>query len=105
LACDFFTVDAVLLRCLYVLFFIELSSRRVHLAGIMSKPTAAWAAQQARNLAMALQDSDERFSFVVHDRDNKFGASFDEVFETLPKLAELGLGPSDTARGNAGLPR
>jgi hypothetical protein len=38
LACDFFTVDTVLLRRLYVLFFIELDSRRVRLAGITPRP-------------------------------------------------------------------
>jgi hypothetical protein len=62
LACDFFTVDTVLLRRLYVLCFIALSSRRVHLAGVTAKPSAVWATQQARNLAMAVQDRDERFS-------------------------------------------
>jgi putative transposase len=81
LACDFFTVDTVLLRRLYVLFFIELSSRRVYLAGITAKPSSAWAAQQARNLTMALEDRGRQFSFVIHDHDNKFGASFDEVFD------------------------
>jgi len=82
LACDFFTVDTVLLRRLYVLFFIELSSRRVHLAGVSTNPDGAWAAQQARNFAMGLQDRGEHFAFVIHDRDTKFSAAFDQVFET-----------------------
>jgi Homeodomain-like domain len=42
LACDFFTVETLLLRRFYVLFFIELESRRVHLAGCTTNPTGAW---------------------------------------------------------------
>ena len=56
IACDFFTVDTVALRRLYVLFFIEVSSRRVHLAGITENPDGAWVAQQARNLAWELSE-------------------------------------------------
>jgi putative transposase len=52
LACDFFTVETVSLRRLYVLFFIELGSRRVHLAGCTTNPTGAWVVQQARNLSL-----------------------------------------------------
>jgi putative transposase len=52
LACDFFTVDTVWLKTLYVLFFIELGSRRVHLGGCTVTPDAAWVTQQARNLAL-----------------------------------------------------
>src|SRR5436190_11938568 len=78
LACDFFTVETVSLRRYYVLFFIELGSRRVHLAGCTTNPTGAWVTQQARNLSFT--GLLERTRFLIHDRDSKFSASFDEVF-------------------------
>jgi putative transposase len=77
LARDFFTVETVTLRRLYVLFFIELGSRRVHLAGCTTNPTSAWVVQQARNLSFT--GLFERMRFLIHDRDSKFAASFDEV--------------------------
>src|ERR671936_1544989 len=82
IACDFFTVDTVGLRRLYVLFFIELHSRRVRLAGCTPNPSGGWVTQQARNLTMDLADRNRPLCFLVHDRDAKFGAAFDEVFRT-----------------------
>jgi putative transposase len=81
-ACDFFTVDTVLFQRLYVLFFLELSTRQVHVAGVTAHPTGAWVAQQARNLLMTLDEHADRFRFrfLVRDRDTKFTATFDAVF-------------------------
>jgi transposase InsO family protein len=80
LACDFFAVETISLRRFYVLFFIELASRRVHLAGCTTNPTGAWVTQQARNLSFT--GLFERMRFLIHDRDSKFAAAFDEVFRS-----------------------
>ena len=80
IACDFFTVETALLRRYYVLFFIELQSRRVHLAGCSANPSGGWVAQQARNLSFSVPLGELRF--LIHDRDSKFSAAFDEVFRS-----------------------
>ncbi len=82
LACDFFTVDTVLLRRLYVFFFIELTTRRVFFAGCTANPDAAWVTQQARNLSWHIGDGEVRPTILIRDRDAKFTAAFDEVFRT-----------------------
>jgi hypothetical protein len=82
IACDFFTVETVFLRRLYVLVFIELATRKIYLAGVTANPTGEWATQQARNIIEAFIDRSEPIRFLIHDRDSKFTAAFDEVFRS-----------------------
>jgi hypothetical protein len=82
IACDLFTVESVKLTTLHVLFFIELHTRRVLIGGVTDKAAnLAWATQIARNLSGAREDRSEPVRFLVHDRDKRFGACFDEVFK------------------------
>jgi putative transposase len=79
LACDFFTVDTVRLRRLYVLAFISIGSRRIESFAITSKPDTPWMLQQARNLLMELDDHNRQVQFLIHDRDAKFPRAFDAL--------------------------
>jgi putative transposase len=79
-ACDFFTVESVLLRRYYVLFFIAHANRRVWLAGCSPYPTGPWVTQQARNLGLDFVD--EGIRLLIRDRDSKYSGVFDEVFRS-----------------------
>ena len=82
LACDFFTVDTVWLRRLYVLVFLSVGSRRIEYFACTGSPNTAWMLQQARNLLMDLDDRDRQVRFLIHDRDAKFPRAFDALLES-----------------------
>ena len=67
-AVDFFSVDSVTLSRVYVLFLIEVDTRRVHLLGITQHPTGLWVSQAARNVLMGLGEGADRLRFLVRDR-------------------------------------
>jgi len=89
----------VWLTRLYVLFFLELDRRRVHLAGVTRHPTGAWVTQQARNLLIDLDHRASPLRYLIRDRDTKFTAAFDAEFnaENIPILR----GPVRTPVANA----
>jgi putative transposase len=82
LACNFFTIETIFLRTVYVLVFIEIGSRRVHLAGISSQPDSQWVAQQARQLVWQIEEAETNFRCLIRDNDSKYTEAFDNVFES-----------------------
>jgi transposase InsO family protein len=98
IAVDVFTVDTIWLQRLYVLFFIEIASRRVHLAGCAAQPDAEWVAQQARQIAWTFTERSEPVRFLIRDRDCKFTYGFDAVFE--PENIRIVRTPIDTPEAN-----
>ena len=82
-----------------MLFFIELGTRRVHLAGVTANPDSGWVAQQARNLMLVLGDQGRQVRFLLRDRDAKFTRAFDDVFRSDD--AEVLITPVQVPNANA----
>jgi transposase InsO family protein len=98
-ATDFFSVDTLFFKRLYVLMFIHVGTRRVLAAACTAEPNSAWVTQQARNLSWQLEDEGMKLSLVIHDHDRKFPASFDRIFEA--EGARAILTPLMAPRANA----
>ena len=98
LAVDFFTVETISLQRLYVLFYIELGSRRVHLAGCTPNPDNAWVSQQARQLVWTFPERATPVRFLIRDRDSKFTRDFDTVLRSEGVKIIRTAGPEKPAR-------
>ncbi|MFD8386216.1 integrase core domain-containing protein [Streptomyces sp. NPDC059679] len=81
IACDFLHIDTIGLQRLFALVFLEHHTRRLHIAGITAHPTAAWATQRPRNLAINLGTRTDSLRFLIRDRDSKYTDAFDAVFQ------------------------
>jgi putative transposase len=99
LATDFFSVDTVFFKQLYVLFAIEHRTRRAHLLGVTEHPNNSFVTQAARNLVDDLAETCRPMKFLIRDRDAKFTASFDEVFSS--EAIEVIKAPVRSPRANA----
>jgi putative transposase len=104
LAADFFHVDTVTLRRIYVLVALEIETRDLHILGITANPDGAWTTQQARNLLLDLADRTAGFSYLVRDRAGQFTAAFDAVLAgagiDVVKIPPAGLARTLTRNGS-----
>jgi len=82
LTCDFFTVETIWHKTIYVLFFIKLGTRKIYGSGYTTNPDITWITQQARQLVWELKENDREKVFLIHDNDTKFTSSFDNVFSS-----------------------
>jgi putative transposase len=99
IACDFLHIDTLSLKRLYALVFLEHHTRRLHVTGVTAHPTAAWATQQARNLAVDLGMRMDSLRFLIRDRDSRYTTAFDTVFQAQD--IEIVKTPVRTPKANA----
>jgi putative transposase len=89
----------IALKTIYVLFFIELGTRRIRLAGCTTNPNTTWVTQQARNLIWDLEADHQQQAYLIRDNDKKFPAAFDTVFTS--QGIEIVTTPYRAPRANA----
>jgi putative transposase len=99
LTVDFFHVDTVALRRIYVLFALQIQTRYVHILGITANPDRPWTTQQARNLLTNLGQHAETLRYLVRDRAGQITAAFDAVL-TATDITVLKI-PASCPRANA----
>lgn len=102
-AADFFSVDTIFFKRLYVLIYMHLATRRVLLAACTANPNQAWVTQQARNLVWMLEEEGIELKVVIHDRDKKFAPGSDQVFKSVG--ARVIVTPLMAPRANAHVER
>jgi hypothetical protein len=101
-ATDFFTAEVWTLGGLvtyYVLFFIHLGSRKVHIAGVTPHPNAAWMVQVARNVTMEAWGFLAPGQYLIHDRDGTYGPAF-RLLPTSPRASRFFLASSHPEANN-----
>jgi transposase InsO family protein len=98
-AADFFSLDTVFFKRLYVLVFMHLATRRILLASCTAEPTESWVTQQARNLSWRLEEEGIQLRVAVHDRDEKFARKADDVLRSIG--ARVIVTPLMAPRANA----
>jgi putative transposase len=99
LACDFFTVEPFFFQTVYILFFIELQTRQVYVAGCTAHPNWQWVTQQAQQMVWQIEEPQPTIHFLIHDHDSKFVSTFDTVFRAIQ--AHIILTPFRAPSANA----
>src|SRR5205823_3101244 len=99
LACDLLHVDSIGLTRIYVLLLVEVATGRVHLLGATTNLTGQWVVQRARDLMAEMGERAGGLRLLIRDRDAKYAAVFDAVFQS--EGIDVLLAPAQAPRANA----